>query len=60
MSSENRTPDSTEIRLAAIKAATNLTSPSGGVGNMLIHARWIENYITTGESPEVASGGSQS
>jgi len=60
MSTEKGTPDTIEIRLEAIKAASKLTSPSEGIGNMLIHARWIENYVATGEPPEVATGGSQS
>jgi hypothetical protein len=40
----------TEIRIEALRAAAQV-SRDGGVGNLLVHAQWLENYIITGKSP---------
>lgn len=51
-------PNMVLVRLEAVKAAAKVASPSDGIGNLLIHARWLAGYISTGEPPEIASGGS--
>jgi len=40
----------TEIRIEALRAAAKV-SRDGGVGNLLVHAQWLENYIVSGKSP---------
>ena len=42
------------IRLEAIKAAAKVQL-GGGVGSLLIQARWLEDFIVYGTMPEVAS-----
>ena len=44
------------VRLEAVKAAAKNLSPEGYVHTMLLHARWIERYINSGQMPEIESG----
>jgi len=41
------------VRLEAVKAAARVSSPYDGIGNLLIHAQWLANYVLTGTPPEV-------
>ncbi len=40
-----------ELRLEAVKAATRVSSHYDDVANLLVHARWIVEFIRTGRSP---------
>jgi hypothetical protein len=42
------------VRLEAVKSAAKVSSPSGSIGNLLIHADWLASYILTGKPPEIA------
>ena len=41
-----------EIRMEAIKAASVTCRPSDDVGDLLVHADWLANYMKTGKLPE--------
>ncbi len=43
-----------EVRLEAVKAASKVASEYDGIGNLMIHARWVSYFILTGNQPEVA------
>ncbi len=40
-----------ELRLEAVKTAARVSSPYDDVANLLVHARWIADFIQTGRSP---------
>jgi hypothetical protein len=42
----------TEIRIEAVRAAAKV-SLAGGVGSLLVHARWLEDYIVSGRIPSL-------
>lgn len=52
--------DKALVRLEAVKAAARVCSPREGVGNLLIHAGWLADYILSGESPAITPSGPSS
>jgi hypothetical protein len=46
------------VRLESVRAAARNLGPEGYVHTMLLHARWIERYIKTGQMPEIESAAS--
>jgi hypothetical protein len=47
------------IRLESVKAAAKVCSDSEGIGNLLIHARWLAEFIISGEPPTISRSGAE-
>ena len=43
-----------EVRLEAVKAASLVSSEHASIGNLMVHASWLSDFISTGSQPEVA------
>ncbi len=43
-----------EVRLEAVKAASRVVSEYDDIGNLMVHARWLSDFILTGKQPEIA------
>jgi hypothetical protein len=39
-----------QIRVEAVKAAAKVASPEGGIGNLIVYARLLTDYIESGEA----------
>jgi hypothetical protein len=44
-----------EVRVEALRAAVSVASPTDNVGNLLIHAGWLCQFLETGRGPAVES-----
>ncbi len=44
-----------EVRLEAVRAARRVASEYDGIGNLMVHARWLSDFILTGNQPEVTA-----
>ena len=42
-----------EVRLEAVKAAVGVSTKSASIGNLMVHAQWLSDFISTGSQPEV-------
>ena len=42
-----------EVRLEAVKAASRVASEYASISNLMVHARWLSDFISTGSQPEV-------
>jgi len=42
-----------EIRMEAVRCAASVTTGQESIGNLLIHAQWLFNYVKSGCPPEV-------
>jgi hypothetical protein len=48
--SENR-DRAVEMRIEALRAAVSVASPTDNIGNLLIHAGWLCQFLETGRGP---------
>jgi hypothetical protein len=44
-----------DIRIEALRAAVSVVSPTDDIGNLLIHAEWLCQFLETGRGPAVES-----
>ena len=44
-----------EARLEAVRAACRVASEYEGIGNLMVHARWLSDFILTRNQPEVTA-----
>jgi hypothetical protein len=41
-----------DVRIEALRAAVSVAGPNGNIGNLLIHAGWLCQFLETGRAPE--------
>jgi hypothetical protein len=44
-----------EVRIEALRAAVSVASPTDNIGNLMIHAGWLCQFLETGRTPAVES-----
>lgn len=42
-----------QMRLEALKIACDVASHNDGIGNVLVHAQWVLEFLLTGKPPVV-------
>jgi hypothetical protein len=47
--------DRVDVRIEALRAAVSVVIPGDNIGNLLIHAGWVCQFLETGRPPEVES-----
>lgn len=47
--------DMVKVRIEALRAAVSVVNQNDNIGNLLIHAGWVCQFLETGRPPEVES-----
>jgi hypothetical protein len=52
---QSRSDRAVEVRIEAVRAAVAVAQPHDDIGNLLIHADWLRQFLENGEVPIVES-----